>query len=145
MKLISIVITARDASAEASADGTPPPNANSSKGQPKTPQASHGDAGLPTHWIKALHCDMAGFINQCGGACVEFANIPFTNMLGRKFGFLGIDDQHLQEDGWSTNGELPDMASKCLMQLMYGANCALGSPATANDVSPGYHEVEPQL
>ena len=38
MGLISTLLTARDASAEASADGSPPPNANTSKGQPHIPQ-----------------------------------------------------------------------------------------------------------
>ena len=56
-----------------------------------------------------------------GEAHAELANIPFANMLRRRFGFPGIDDQHLEEGGWSTNGELPGIASKCLMKLMYSA------------------------
>ena len=45
MKLTSTLLTARDCSTYGSADGAPPPKANTSNGQAKAPQASHSVSG----------------------------------------------------------------------------------------------------
>jgi hypothetical protein len=49
------------------------------------------------------------------------ANVKNEGLKSRKFKLPGIDDQQMPEDVWETDGKLKEIASRCLMTVMYVA------------------------